>query len=129
VYSDDKATKELNEADVVIAKGEHSYSETFQYDDQNHWKGCECGSKIEEGTHTYGEWVTTKDADAGVEGSKERTCSVCGYKQTEKIPAATTPATGDDTSIGLLLTIVLISACGLVIILLLLVQKKGKHAR
>ena len=36
--------------------------------------------------HTYGEWVTTKEAAEGVEGVREKTC-VCGDKITETIPA------------------------------------------
>ena len=90
LFNDDKATTELTETEVVIPKGEHSYSESFKADENGHWKDCECGSKIEEGTHTYGEWIVTKNAEVGVDGSKERTCSVCGYKQTERIPATTT---------------------------------------
>lgn len=129
LFDDDKASKELTAAEVAIAKGEHSYSETFKSNENGHWKDCECGSKIEEGAHTYGEWVTTKKADVGVEGSKERTCSVCGYKQTEKLPATTTPATGDNTHIGLLFAMMLISACGIITLLFIVPQKKGKYQR
>lgn len=129
LFNDDKATKELTEAEVVIAKGEHSYSETFQHDENGHWKGCECGSKIEEGAHTFGEWVVTTKADVGVEGSKERTCTICGYKQTEKLPATTTPATGDNTHIGFLFILMLISACGMITMLFIVPRKKGKYQR
>ena len=127
LFNDDKATKELTADEVVIAKGEHSYSETFQHDENGHWKGCECGSKIEEGAHTYGEWVVTMKADVGVEGSKERTCTICGYKQTEKLPATTTPATGDNTHIHFLFILMLISACGMITMLFVVPRKKGKY--
>ena len=127
LFNDDKATKELTADEVVIAKGEHSYSETFQHDENGHWKGCECGSKIEEGAHTYGEWVVTMKADVDVEGSKERTCTICGYKQTEKLPATTTPATGDNTHIGFLFILMLISACGMITMLFVVPRKMGEY--
>lgn len=128
LYNDDKATTELTEAEVVVPKGEHSYSEAFKFDENGHWKECECGSKIEEGKHAYGEWVTTKNSGVGVEGSKERTCSVCGYMQTEKIPATTTPVTGDSTQLGLWFALMLISVCGLCVVLILGTQKKGRYS-
>ena len=47
-----------------------------------------CGEK-EPGctTHTYGEWVITKNATCVAEGSKKRTCTVCGVEEVETIPA------------------------------------------
>ena len=46
-----------------------------------------CGEK-EPGctTHTYGEWVITKNATCVAEGSKKRTCTVCGVEEVETIP-------------------------------------------
>lgn len=44
--------------------------------------------------HSFGEWTVTKAATATEAGSRERTCSACGEKETEAIPAtggATTP--------------------------------------
>ena len=35
--------------------------------------------------HTFGDWTTTKEPTEEVEGSKERTCTVCGYTATEVI--------------------------------------------
>lgn len=35
--------------------------------------------------HQFSEWTTTKNANCGTDGQKERTCSVCGYKETETI--------------------------------------------
>lgn len=50
--------------------------------------------------HSYGEWVITKEATAAESGSRERTCSVCGAKQTLEIPASgggtDTPDTPDN---------------------------------
>ena len=47
-----------------------------------------CGEK-EPGctTHTYGDWVITKSPTCIAEGSKKRTCTVCGVEKVETIPA------------------------------------------
>jgi len=41
--------------------------------------------------HLWGEWVTVKEAEIGVEGLMERTCERCGEKQEQKIPALKDP--------------------------------------
>ena len=43
--------------------------------------------------HAYGDWVTTKEPTATEDGMREQTCSACGDKISEKIPA-----TGEDTT-------------------------------
>ena len=35
--------------------------------------------------HTFGDWTTTKEATEVAEGSREKSCTVCGYKVTEVI--------------------------------------------
>jgi hypothetical protein len=53
------------------------------------------------GDHTYGDWVTTKDATATESGSKERTCSVCKHTETAEIPATgENSGTGDNSGEG-----------------------------
>ena len=42
-----------------------------------------CGN--ENHKHIYGEWIITKEATVDETGSKERTCSDCGYKEIETI--------------------------------------------
>lgn len=37
-------------------------------------------------THDFGEWVITKEATRLEEGSRHRTCSICGYKESEVLP-------------------------------------------
>ncbi len=39
--------------------------------------------------HTYGEWTVTKEATETEDGTKERSCTVCEYKQTEVISIVT----------------------------------------
>ena len=38
-------------------------------------------------THTFGDWTITKEATETEKGEKMRTCSSCGEKETEEIPA------------------------------------------
>ena len=38
--------------------------------------------------HVYGEWTVTKEATCTEAGSREKTCTSCGEKVTEEIPAA-----------------------------------------
>ena len=52
---------------------------------------CECGdtyndSEVDALGHKFGEWVVVKEATEEEKGSKERSCSVCGEKETEEIP-------------------------------------------
>lgn len=101
--------------DAVLEAGqsipaEHSYGD-FSSDQDGHWKECACGSKAEEGEHTYGEWVTVKPAGQGVDGVKERACTACGYKQTNVIPAEPIPETGDNGQMVLWLLVLIPMAC------------------
>ena len=65
----------------------HSYGSAWKYDGTNHWHECSCGAKSSTAAHSYGSWVTTTAATHTSAGSKYRTCSVCGYKQTQSISA------------------------------------------
>ncbi len=66
----------------------HTYGNIYQSDEENHWKECEngCGTIAEKAAHTFGEWTVTKDATTEEKGSREKECTVCGYKVTEEIP-------------------------------------------
>lgn len=105
LFADETMTEEIALEDTIIAKGEHDYSEDYSSDAENHWKECECGSKIDEAAHEFGDWTVTKEATATEDGSQERTCDVCGYAETEVIKALgssdednKTPVTGDGIS-------------------------------
>lgn len=43
------------------------------------------------GQHEYGDWVVTEEPANGVDGSRERACGVCGYKDVQRIPAGDVP--------------------------------------
>lgn len=51
--------------------------------------GCGSVKKIETAAvgHSFGEWTIKKEAKAGVEGLKERRCTVCSVTEQEKIAA------------------------------------------
>ncbi|MDE5856601.1 MAG: DUF285 domain-containing protein, partial [Anaeroplasmataceae bacterium] len=61
----------------------HSYSEDWSSDDTNHWHECECGEKKDVTSHTFGNWVVTKESSKEQLGERKRVCSVCAYEQTE----------------------------------------------
>ena len=65
----------------------HSYAEEWASDAENHWHVCSrCNAVGEQAAHTFGEWTVTKEATETETGTKEHTCTVCGYKVTEEIP-------------------------------------------
>ena len=80
--------------DIDSALG-HSCSTEWSQDEATHWKECECGDKVNEAAHTYGEWIETKAPTTSETGIKERTCTECGRKQTEELPKLAVPPTGD----------------------------------
>lgn len=66
----------------------HIYGSDYKHDPNNHWQECTDGDGAiqNKGPHTFGDWRITQVATETTEGSKERTCSVCGYKETASIP-------------------------------------------
>ena len=78
-------------ASIVIPAFEHSYS--WQSDKTNHWKHCSIGNEdTAQEAHQFDGWTVIKQASIGVEGEKERTCKVCGYKEKETIPSIYIPS-------------------------------------
>ena len=66
---------------------EHEFSDSWTKDGTYHWHAATCGhdvtdSKVE---HSFGDWTVTKEATEEAEGSRERSCTVCGYTATEAI--------------------------------------------
>jgi len=121
LYADEKAETEIALEDTVIAKGEHSYGEKYEYDEKNHWKACECGQIVDKEAHKFGEWVITKEAGKNQKGMKQKTCEGCGYIVTEEIPAleSVTPNTGDMSNVVLWAFIMVLSGCCLVYVTVL----------
>ena len=64
---------------------EHTFAEEWKTDENFHWKECECGEIKFDAEHAFGEWEVIKEATEEAEGSKERVCDVCKYKETAEI--------------------------------------------
>ena len=71
--------------DSPSASHTHIYGEEWKKDKVQHWKECDCGEKTEVANHKFGEWEITKPATEQEEGTREKSCEICGYKETEKI--------------------------------------------
>ena len=66
----------------------HTFAEEWTSDETNHWHAATCGHTTEvsgKAEHSFGEWTVTKEATEEAEGTKESSCTVCGYKATEAI--------------------------------------------
>ena len=66
----------------------HKFATDWSKDGTYHWHAATCEHTTEvsgKAAHSFGEWEITKEATEEAEGSKERTCTVCGYKATEAI--------------------------------------------
>ena len=74
----------------ISAKG-HAYSEDWTSNATDHWHAATC-EHVEEVSgktaHSFGEWKTTVEATEETEGKKERSCSVCSYKEEQSIARA-----------------------------------------
>lgn len=77
--------------EIPVTDFEHSY--IWKHDQTTHWQHCSVGNEnTTPKAHTFGDWTVTKQASIGVEGEKERTCTVCRYKETTTIPAIYIPS-------------------------------------
>ena len=66
----------------------HTYSEAWTSDASGHWHAATCGHKdevIDKAAHTFGDWTITKEPTEEDEGSREKSCTVCGYTVPEVI--------------------------------------------
>ena len=85
MFSDAACTTEV--ANVTLDKLPHSAGTAWEKDTAYHWHLCtSCGSEVmDKAAHTYGDWVVITEATETEAGLRKRTCSVCGYEQTEEI--------------------------------------------
>ncbi len=113
------ATAESTAIECTITP--HEYTGEWKHDKTNHWRECDiCNNPSDAEKHIFSEWVVTKKPAADEQGARERSCTVCGYVETEAIAAisqgeTTTPtdasaATGDDFNMTALLAIMGIAA-------------------
>ena len=95
-------------------------------------RGCICGytetRAIKATGHKWGEWETVRKPTDYLSGKKERVCSVCGEKETEKIPALKAVGSGDDNNILFWVVTLTVSGAGAAAILVKSKKKyKGMH--
>lgn len=67
---------------------EHSFSKDWTSNATDHWHAATCEHAEEvsdKAAHTFGDWTVTKEATEETEGSRARSCTVCGYTATEAI--------------------------------------------
>ncbi|MDD6799785.1 MAG: bacterial Ig-like domain-containing protein [Firmicutes bacterium] len=69
----------------VTVKNSHTHNAGSEWkaDGINHWNLCTCGQNMNEAAHTFGEWNVVKEATDTEDETRERVCSVCGYKEIE----------------------------------------------
>ena len=77
-------------ATEVIEKLDHThiFATDWTSDATHHWHAATCEHTTEvsgKAAHSFGDWTTTKEATEEVEGTREKSCTVCGYKVTEVI--------------------------------------------
>lgn len=121
-----KVCGKVLKTEAIPAHG-HSYDEKWSMDAAGHWHACAvCGDKADYAGHTWGAWTTVKTPTETEAGSRERVCSICGYKQTEKLAATgTTPQTGDPHQTTLFVSLMLASVAGLAVVI---AMKKRDHS-
>ena len=130
-----------NRADVVcgaVVEHVHNFSEwqvttaATCTKDGVESRGCVCGAietrTIKATGHQFGEWKTVREPTDYLAGKKERVCSVCGEKETEKIPSLKGVESGDDNNILFWAVTLAVSGAGAAVILVKSRKKyKGMH--
>ena len=72
------------ETQTIYAEG-HSFA--MRYNGTEHWYECGCGIEKDRREHTFGNWTIDTEADHTTDGSKHRTCTECGYTETQTVYA------------------------------------------
>lgn len=69
---------------------QHTNGDTWERDSAQHWHECgECGEMYDLALHSYGDWVIETEVTNTEDGLRKRTCSVCGFVQSEVIAKPT----------------------------------------
>ena len=71
----------------------HTFNTTWTSDETHHWHSASCSHTVPGAQcdgyaeHTFGDAVVTSPATCTTEGTREKTCTVCGYKAVENFLA------------------------------------------
>ncbi len=81
---------------------EHTYPDAWAKSETEHWHVCTtCGVETKDlGEHTFTEWTVSREATERRAGEKVRTCTVCGYEETETIPKLEPETTEPTTTVA-----------------------------
>lgn len=107
-----KYVMETKEIMMTPLQHTHAASSEWKKDADRHWQECPCGEHMNAATHNYGEWRMIKTAAENEKGTRERICSVCGYKDIVDIPPtekADSLQTGDSSDVFLWMALLFIS--------------------
>ena len=63
----------------------HFFSSAWSSDSLLHWKECDCGERIDEGSHIFS-WTEVREATRREPGLSTGTCEICGYSQDKEVP-------------------------------------------
>lgn len=85
LFADEEGQEALSAADVVLEQIPHSFGQAWVSDATGHWHVCLCGARSDAEQHSFGDWVTTKEATQTQAGSRQRVCTLCGYVETEAL--------------------------------------------
>ena len=69
---------------MLVVNHTHTYSTTFAFDNDKHWKACDCGARTEEAAHSYSAW--------SVDSAKGTQTRACGCGKTEVLHGTTNKA-------------------------------------
>ncbi len=104
-YEDEACTAEITDLDAwkttegKIAALGHDFVKIWEKDAESHYHKCtRCNEIKDKAAHTYGEWSVEKQAAEAEAGLRKRSCSVCGYEQTEPLYAITVQNDGNGTA-------------------------------
>lgn len=72
--------------EVMPATG-HDAATEWSKDETSHWHNCanDESEQLDKADHTFGDWVVTLAPTCMAEGSRKKTCSICGYEVVEAI--------------------------------------------
>ena len=68
--------------EIPVLAHTHVYSSQWSKNATEHWHAATCGhndSRADVADHTWGAWTTVSASTCTTQGTKRRTCSVCGY--------------------------------------------------
>ena len=68
----------------------HVAKEGWKRDSAQHWHECEgCDEMLDVAAHTYGAWTVVEEVDHAnnKDGTRQKTCSVCGFIMSDPIKA------------------------------------------